>query len=143
MDSALLLISCEIECPQPSTKSHVKAIQLRKLDEIIVVQNKVDIVAMQKEGQVEENHEQIKKFLKDTPWCNDPIIPTSAYFGYNIDAILESIVNIKIPKRNLHLPPRMTIVRSFDINKPGTPLQNLAGGVIGGTLSQGILRIGM
>lgn len=36
----------------------------------------------------------------------------------------------------------MTIIRSFDINRPGTLPQDLKGGVIGGTLSQGVLKVG-
>lgn len=142
MDSALLMVSAETECPQPSTKMHVKAIELRGLDEIIVVQNKVDL-AMRVNGQIEENYEQIRGFLKKTKWNGCPVIPTSAYYGYNIDAVLESIVNVKIPKRSLKLPLRMTIVRSFDVNKPGTSFEKLQGGVIGGTISQGMLHLGM
>jgi translation initiation factor 2 subunit 3 len=36
----------------------------------------------------------------------------------------------------------MYIVRSFDINRPGTPYNMIQGGVIGGTLLQGKLRLG-
>lgn len=37
----------------------------------------------------------------------------------------------------------MSIIRSFDINKPGTRIENLVGGVVGGTLMEGVLSIGM
>eukprot|EP00475_Leptophrys_vorax_P009094 TRINITY_DN15980_c0_g2_i1.p1 TRINITY_DN15980_c0_g2~~TRINITY_DN15980_c0_g2_i1.p1 ORF type:complete len:241 (-),score=47.35 TRINITY_DN15980_c0_g2_i1:56-724(-) len=36
----------------------------------------------------------------------------------------------------------MTIVRSFDTNKPGLVVSDIMGGVIGGSLSQGVLEIG-
>jgi translation initiation factor 2 subunit 3 len=39
-------------------------------------------------------------------------------------------------------PPHMLIARSFDINKPGTPIKNITGGVIGGTLTEGVLHSG-
>jgi translation initiation factor 2 subunit 3 len=36
----------------------------------------------------------------------------------------------------------MTIIRSFDINKPGFEIDALKGGVIGGSILQGILKVG-
>jgi translation initiation factor 2 subunit 3 len=34
------------------------------------------------------------------------------------------------------------VARSFDVNKPGTDISELKGGVLGGVLKQGILRVG-
>ena len=36
----------------------------------------------------------------------------------------------------------MIIIRSFDINMPKTKIKNIVGGVIGGTLIQGTLKVG-
>jgi translation initiation factor 2 subunit 3 len=36
----------------------------------------------------------------------------------------------------------MHILRSFDVNKPGTPVEEIVGGVIGGTIQRGKFRIG-
>src|SRR3989338_10630683 len=36
----------------------------------------------------------------------------------------------------------MFVARSFDINKPGTPISTITGGVLGGSLKQGILKAG-
>ena len=36
----------------------------------------------------------------------------------------------------------MYIVRSFDINKPGTTIDTLEGGIIGGTIAQGKFVVG-
>ncbi len=36
----------------------------------------------------------------------------------------------------------MHVLRSFDVNKPGTKLKNIKGGVIGGSLIQGKLNVG-
>lgn len=36
----------------------------------------------------------------------------------------------------------MIIIRSFDVNNPGTEAENLVGGVAGGTILQGVLKIG-
>ena len=113
-----------------------------KLDNIIILQNKIDILFKDKELIV-ENYKQIKEFMKDTRCKNAPIIPISAQQKYNIDAILETICNTPIPKRNLTVPPKMMIIRSFDINKPGTRIDQLKGGVVGGILIEGVLKVGM
>ena len=36
----------------------------------------------------------------------------------------------------------MIIIRSFDINNPGTDADKLKGGVAGGTILQGVLKVG-
>jgi len=36
----------------------------------------------------------------------------------------------------------MPILRSFDVNKPGTPADEIRGGVIGGSISQGVFEVG-
>jgi translation initiation factor 2 subunit 3 len=46
------------------------------------------------------------------------------------------------PKRDETKPPLMYIVRSFDINKPGTQIEELEGGIIGGTIIQGKFVVG-
>lgn len=142
MDAALLLVASNIDCPQPQTAEHLVALEIMKLDHIIILQNKIDIIFKDSE-RTKENYKQIKEFTKDTRWKNAPIIPISAEQGYNIDAVCESICNIPIPKRNLTLPPKMIIIRSFDVNKPGTSIDDLQGGVVGGSIIEGVLQIGM
>ncbi|MEM2968881.1 MAG: EF-Tu/IF-2/RF-3 family GTPase, partial [Candidatus Bathyarchaeia archaeon] len=46
------------------------------------------------------------------------------------------------PKRDETKPPLMYIVRSFDVNKPGTSIEELQGGIIGGTITQGKFAVG-
>lgn len=36
----------------------------------------------------------------------------------------------------------MIIIRSFDVNKPGEEVETLKGGVAGGTILKGVLRVG-
>jgi len=49
---------------------------------------------------------------------------------------------IPSPKRDETLPPLMYIIRSFDTNKPGTEIEDLEGGIIGGTINQGKFMVG-
>ena len=44
MDAALLLVSAEMECPQPQTREHLQAVQIMSLDKVIILQNKLDLV---------------------------------------------------------------------------------------------------
>ncbi len=77
IDAALLLVSANEDCPQPQTREHLMALEIMGIKDIIIVQNKVDIVA--KEDLI-KNHEQIKKFLKGTIAENSPIIRLSAQY---------------------------------------------------------------
>ena len=142
MDAALLLIAANMDCPQPQTSEHLVALEIVKLDNIIILQNKVDIIFRDEEKAI-ENYKQIKDFIKSTRCENAPIIPISAQLRYNIDAVCQSLNNIPIPKRNLQVPPKMIIIRSFDVNKPGCKIDDLVGGVVGGSILEGVISVGM
>jgi len=72
-----------------------------------------------------------------------PIIPISAQLKYNIDAINEYIVKrIPIPPRDFTSDPRLIVIRSFDVNKPGAEIAELKGGVAGGSILTGVLKLG-
>ena len=142
MDAALLLIAANEPCPQPQTAEHLAAVEIMHLKNIIILQNKVDLIAKDK-GRAIKQYNDIKSFVKGTIAQESPIIPISAQLRYNIDSVLDYIVNtIPIPIRNYDCNPVVTIVRSFDVNKPGTIIKKLIGGIIGGTVSKGIIRKG-
>ena len=44
MDAALLLIAGNEPCPQPQTSEHLAAVEIMKLEHIIILQNKIDLV---------------------------------------------------------------------------------------------------
>lgn len=139
MDGALLLISANEPCPQPQTKEHLMALNIIGIKNIVIIQNKIDLVS---EEDALKNYEQIKKFIKGTIAENAPIIPTSAQHGINISAVIEAIEEVmKTPKRDIDKDPLMFIARSFDINRPGAQIESLAGGVIGGALKEGVFKI--
>lgn len=140
MDGAILVIAANEPCPQPQTREHFAALGIIGVRKLIVVQNKVDVVSKE---QALKNYQQIKEFLKGTWAENAPIIPVSALHKVNIDVLLMAIEKlIPTPERDLASPPLMFVVRSFDVNKPGTPPQDLVGGVLGGSLLRGVLRVG-
>ncbi len=140
MDGAVLLIAANEKCPQPQTKEHLMAHTISDIKNIIIVQNKIDIVDEEKAIQ---NYQEIKEFVKGTVAENAPIIPICAHHEENIDVLLAAINEvIPTPEYDHSLPPRMFIARSFDINSPGNRPGELVGGVLGGSLSQGTLKKG-
>lgn len=107
---------------------------------ITIIQNKIDLINKE---QALEQQSKIKDFTKYSIAENSPIVPISAQSGVNIDYVLEQLVNcVPVPKRILNVPPKLIIIRSFDINKPGTSIENLSGGVVGGCILEGVLKIG-
>ncbi len=140
MDGALLIISANEPCPQPQTSEHLKALDIVGIRNIVIVQNKIDLVSQE---EAIKSHEQIRKFLKGSVAENAPIIPVSAQQNINIDVLIEAIEeHIQTPKRDESRPPLMLIARSFDVNRPGTAINSLKGGVVGGSLIEGALKIG-
>ena len=140
MNMALLLIAANEPCPQPQTREHLMALEISGIKNIVVVQNKIDLVTYE---QAMEQYSQIRKFLKGSIAENAPIIPISAHHDVNLDSLIEAIVrNLPEMENKEKEPARMYISRSFDINKPGTPPEQLIGGVVGGSLLRGTVRIG-
>ena len=113
MDGALLLVAANEKCPQPQTKEHLMALSIIGIDK----------------GTIAENA---------------PIIPISANRGVNIDMLIEAIEGHIIAKiqRDPDASPLMNVARSFDINSPGAKPEELRGGVLGGSLMQGTLKVG-
>lgn len=140
MDGAILVIAADEPCPQPQTREHLAAAEVIGIKKIIIVQNKIDIV---EEKRARKSYEEIKSFVRGTVAENAPIIPVSAQHEINIDVLLNAIEEIiPTPLRDETKPPLMHIIRSFDVNKPGTPIEELDGGIIGGTIAQGKFKVG-
>ena len=140
MDGAILVTAANEKVPQPQTREHLLALQTLGIKQIVLVQNKVDLVSYE---ETIENYKQIKNFIKGSIADTAPIIPVSAQHKLNIDALIEAIEsNIKTPERSKNSEPLMHVLRSFDINKPGLPISEVKGGVIGGSLIQGDFKIG-
>lgn len=138
IDAAILVIAAN-EGIKPQTREHFVALQAKGIKNIIIIQNKIDLVSKEK---AYENYKKIKEFVKGTIAENAPIIPVSAQQGINIDKIFEELCKLKIPERDTKSEPIFLVARSFDINRPGAEISNLKGGVLGGILKKGKLRVG-
>ncbi|KAJ7430417.1 hypothetical protein B0H11DRAFT_2135899 [Mycena galericulata] len=122
MDAVLLLIAGNETCPQPQTSEHLAAVEIMKLGHIIILQNEVYLIDI-KEAEALEHQKSIAAFLKGTVAESSPIVPISVQLKY--------------------LPPRLIVIRSFDVNKPGAEVADLKGGVAGGFILTGILTLGI
>ncbi|KAI5454283.1 eukaryotic translation initiation factor 2 subunit gamma [Naganishia albida] len=140
MDAALLLIAGNESCPQPQTSEHLAAVEIMKLRNILILQNKVDLV---RESEALQQQKDIAKFIEATVAKDAPIIPISAQLKYNIDAVNEYIcTKIPVPVHDFKADPRLIVIRSFDVNKPGSTVDELKGGVAGGSILSGVFKIG-
>ncbi|MCK5560788.1 MAG: translation initiation factor IF-2 subunit gamma [Thermoplasmata archaeon] len=139
MDTALLLIAANEKCPQPQSKEHLRGLEISGIENIVIVQNKIDLVS---DEEALENYNQIREFVKGTCAENAPIVPVSAHHDANLDMLIKAIEEyMPTPELDPAQPAKSYVARSFDVNKPGIRPEELTGGIIGGSLFQGILKV--
>jgi translation initiation factor 2 subunit 3 len=140
MDGAMLMVAANETCPQPQTREHLMALEIAGIKNIVIVQNKIDLVSRER---AIESYNEIKTFLKGTIAEEAPVIPVSAHHDVNLDILIEAIeMTIPTPNRDADERAVMHIARSFDVNRPGTRPTKLTGGVIGGSIVEGTFREG-
>ena len=140
MDGTILVIAANELVPKPQTREHLLALQMLSMKRIVIAQNKIDLVT---DAEAKKNRDAIAAFAANTVAADAPVIPISAQQRMNIDALIEAIEEvIPTPKRDPAADPLMYVVRSFDVNRPGMEIAELAGGVLGGSLVKGELTVG-
>jgi translation initiation factor 2 subunit 3 len=140
MDTTILIESANnVEVLGRQSKEHLNAIQISNIPNAFVCINKLDLIKkdVARDRIIDLIHE-----LKKTPAEHSDIIPISANFGSNIDIIARYLANLEIPQKSLDKSVKMIIIRSFNINKINTTIDNISGGIVGGTIVQGVLNIG-
>ena len=140
MDAAVLVVAANEPCPQPQTSEHLAATEIVQMKNILILQNKMDLVDI---DAALRHSAQIRQFVQGTVAESAPVIPISAQLQINIDVVCEYIVrHVPVPVRDFISVPRMMIIRSFDVNRPGEDVEHIHGGVAGGSILQGVLRVG-
>lgn len=127
------------EIPAAQTKEHIKATTLTRTENKMVCINKLDLV---KKEEASRRITEFNTYLSSTIAKDSPIIPLAASHGYNIDVLAEYLAHVIPPTRELDMPCRVVIIRSFNVNKPGTKIKDLNGGVVGGSIMEGVVKIG-
>jgi len=139
MDAAILLVAANEPCPAAQTMEHLSAVSCLGLEHIVTIQNKVDLVSA---AEAEEHFEAVETFIEGTAAAARGVTPICAQLGHNLGAVCALIAALPRPDRRVGAPAHMHLVRSFDVNRPGTDVHALRGGVAGGALTCGVLTIG-
>jgi translation initiation factor 2 subunit 3 len=122
--------------PAPQTVEHFNCIKNMNIKNIATILNKVDLISKEKTLNI---CNKLKTFLHDNN-CDAPIIPMSATHKINLDILCMILANLKVEQKqsdNIKMP----VIRSFNINKPGTQIDDLQGGVIGGSIISGKIKL--
>ena len=131
VDGAILVTDVRKDNVQVQTIEHLAILTILGIKNIIVVQNKVDLVSTE---QCVTHYNMLKVYLKGTAAENAPIIPISTQSRINIGDLCRYLDLIC---RNAKLTPInskvFSIIRSFDVNKPSDK-GTRKGGVLGGTV---------
>ncbi|MFZ8856001.1 MAG: translation initiation factor IF-2 subunit gamma [Candidatus Nanopusillus sp.] len=140
VDAAILVIAANEPVPQPQTLEHLVSFKYLENKPLIIVQNKIDLVTKE---EAMKNYQEILNLLDKLNIDKNKvkIIPISAINNININYLLEELVNLPKPKKDENSDPIFLISRSFDVNKPGTDIEKLIGGVLGGSLLKGKLKL--
>lgn len=139
MDYSILVESLNnVSIPSPQTVEHLNATAVTGVQNKIVCVNKLDLVSRE---DAEKKIKLFKKKLVGTIAEKSPIVPIVASRNLNTDILSEYLANLPVPMRSFDIrDTKMYVIRSFNINKPGTQISNLSGGVVGGSMSNGVLR---
>jgi translation initiation factor 2 subunit 3 len=143
MDGAIIIISVD----QPLNNKnqliqHLIAAKLGKLKKLIICLNKIDLVS---KNIVLERKKELDEILLKYDIKPYIIIPTCFNKKIGLNYVVKSIMelfNCNSYINRISEKPIFRISRSFDINKPGTDWINMNGGVLGGSLIHGQLKVG-
>lgn len=153
MDYTMLVESAtNKDCPAPQTAEHFRATKIAGIPNAMILMNKIDIV---KRNRIEAKIAKLCEYVRQETGISEtesisPIVPVSATFGTNLDVVCEYLSKLPIPvDRDIHGTFEMLVIRSFDVNRPGTgatgkggtDVRQIKGGVIGGTVMRGRLNI--
>ena len=140
VDAAIFVVAANEPVPQPQTLEHLVAFKYLGNKPLIIVQNKIDLVTKE---EAMKNYREILNLLDKLNINKNKvkIIPISAINNVNINYLLEELVNLPKLEKDENSDPIFLISRSFDVNKPGTDIEKLVGGVLGGSLLKGTLKL--
>ncbi|MEN3048151.1 MAG: translation initiation factor IF-2 subunit gamma [Candidatus Caldarchaeales archaeon] len=139
-DGAVFVVDARVKFPQPQDREHLEAMLVMGMRNIVFAQNKVDVVTPER---ARENYDEIVSYATSRGLEEPVVVPVSAQQGAGVEALLYAMeMCIPTPKRDPAKPFLMPVLRSFDVNMPGTVATEIKGGVIGGSIVQGTVRIG-
>jgi translation initiation factor 2 subunit 3 len=141
MKGALVVVAANEDVKKkPQLIQHLAAAKMAGLDKLIILFNKLDLVSKEVAMERKEQLDELLQKLEITPKY---IIPTSVNKKIGIQNVIKAIMEVFPPKVEEEDDKiEFKITRSFDINKPGINWDSVEGGVIGGSLISGKLKVG-
>jgi len=140
MNAVIVVVSAsEPIDKKPQLIQHLAAIKLAGIKNVLVCLNKIDLVS--KEVSL-ERYQELINLLNKFEICPKKIIPTSFNKEIGTQWLLEEIMEHFVVPDDSDEPACFMATRSFDINKAGQEFDEVNGGVIGGSLFNGILKVG-
>ena len=143
MDGAIIVVAVDQPLTmKPQLEQHLLAAKQGGLTKIIICMNKIDLV--EKEVLMKRKKE-LDTMLQKYSIVPYVIIPTCFNKGTGTKHLVTCIMNLFNPNEYIAKAqddPFFRICRTFDVNKPGTNYKDVVGGVIGGTLFSGKLKVG-
>ena len=112
MDGGILVIGADQKVPQLQTEEHLLALQILGIKQLVVVQNKIDLLTYE---EAIANHSAMEKFMKKFK-IKAPIVPVSAQSGLNKDALVGLIESVKTPEWDQKVNPVIHVSGSSDVN---------------------------
>lgn len=143
IDAALLLIAVNDEIPQAQTIGHANVLKYSQIDKTLILFNKIDL--FKNANEVNTKIEELESFISGYDELKDkPVVPISAFRNYNTEEILRFLSNISTNaiEKLVNESLKMCVLRSFNINKEGCMIDTLKGGVVGGSIQSGYLKVG-
>ncbi len=142
MQGAIVVVSAaEPINKKPQLLQHLLAIKIANFENVIICLNKLDLVTKQVALERKQELDELLLKLDIKPKI---IIPVCMNRELGLNFLLESILKYFPPNINKKNDSSniFRISRSFDINKNNTNINDLKGGVLGGSLVNGNLKIG-
>ena len=131
IDIALLVVAAD-EGVMPQTREHAEIIWLLGVTDAVVALSKADLAQDDWLALVGED---VRAFLRNTPFASAPVLPVSAQTGQGLPALRQALDDALAGarKRQNRGPARMAIDRVFSVPGFGT--------VVTGTLTSGALAV--
>jgi translation initiation factor 2 subunit 3 len=142
MKGAIVVVSAAepIE-KKPQLIQHLAAAKIAGLDKLIILFNKLDLISKDK---ALERKEELDNLLTKLGIVPTIIIPTCLNKKIGLQNLIKSLIEVFPPNSEEvnTSKPEFRLTRTFDINKPGIDWDHVKGGILGGSLIKGNLKIG-
>lgn len=141
MDGIILVVSAaEPITMKPQLIQHMLAIKMSGVNNVIVLLNKLDLVSKKV---AMERYDDLVTTLAKYDIVPKKIIPVCMNHMIGVETLLDSIMKYMPPRiKNIDGDPLFMVSRSFDVNHVNIPLDDMVGGVVGGSMVRGSFKVG-